>query len=727
MTVAGMAEEMGWSLEDFRKAFREVLNAGFVKYCPEAKFLCFPKFLFYNKPTSPNVVKSWEKLEYLLPECKLRDEYIQIVKGFLKDFGEAFLEAFREDVWKPSGNQEQEQEQEQDTLERETPPRDISSEISLGGVSSPGEPADDAQTVHSKSVEETSDTSLPHETEHIIDGGNGSGPPKFSPQALVELWNSIGCRPQVWELTEERRKKAATRLRKRPDPDWWRLLFEKVHELNRPWLTFDFLMRNDTNALKVLEGHYDHDFSSKASACVRNPPAQTHPPPLDWDEEDDPKQKQKTQSGINQLADPEAEQAVLGAVLLKPETLYDVAVLVSPDDFYWESHRLIYQAMLDMTMAGQAVDLVTITSWLREQNLLDKAGGVLFLHQLADHVGTTANAIYYARRISEKAMVRRIRDAALEIVHACEHPILSAKEFVDWAEALVLEKCMLSQAEVAHTLPELVNKEVGVLEEIYESKTPPGIPTGYLDLDKFMAWSPGDLIILAGRTSMGKTSLALNLALKAADAGTKVGLFSLEMSAAQLTRRLLAMAGKIDASRLNRVKLKGAEWSALYQARENLEQIPLWIDDSPSLSVMELRSRARRAKAKGELDFLIVDYLQLVRPLRRGRTREEEVAETCRGLKTLAGELQIPILALSQLSRKVEERPNKRPRLSDLRESGAIEQDADVVLFIYRNEKNGNGEAEIIIGKNRNGRTGTVKLAYLENFLRFENLEQEND
>ncbi|MBW1953828.1 MAG: replicative DNA helicase [Deltaproteobacteria bacterium] len=428
---------------------------------------------------------------------------------------------------------------------------------------------------------------------------------------------------------------------------------------------------------------------------------------------------------IDQIADPEAEQAVLGSVLLKPETLYDVAVLLSPEDFYWESHRLIYQAMLDMTMTGQAIDLVTVTSRLKDQNLLDKAGGALFLQQLADHVGTAANASYYARRVSEKAMVRRIRDAALEIVHAWEHPILSAKEFVDWAEALVLEKCISCQGGEIIPLPELVQKEVGVLEEIYESAKPPGIPTGYLDLDRFISWNPGDLAILAGRTSMGKTSLALNLALKAAAAGVKVGLFSLEMSAPQLTRRLLAMEGKIDASRLNRVKLKGAEWSALYQARENLEQMVFWIDDSPSLSVMELRSRARRAKAKGELDFLIVDYLQLVRPLRRGRTREEEVAETCRGLKTLAGELQIPILALSQLSRKVEERPNKRPRLSDLRESGAIEQDADVVLFIYRDEKKDNGEAEIIIGKNRNGRTGTVKLAYLENYLRFENLEQE--
>lgn len=293
---------------------------------------------------------------------------------------------------------------------------------------------------------------------------------------------------------------------------------------------------------------------------------------------------------------------------------------------------------------------------------------------LSEQVGTAANVIHYANRVRDKALIRNLRNVALQIASTCEQPCLSAKELLDWAEAQVYEKCRHPGAAGGpQAIETLVEREAEVLAEIHQTQKPPGLSTGYLDLDRFMSWGPGDLAVLAGRTSMGKTSLAL----KVAQTGSPVGFYSLEMSQEQVTRRLLAIQGRIDATRLNRVKLSAEEWVALYQAKNDLTALPLWIDGTPSLSVMEIRSGARRARAKGELDFLVVDYLQLVRPYRRGRTREEEVAETCRGLKSLAGELGIPVLAVAQLNRKLEERPNKRPKLSDLRECLPVEEWVD--------------------------------------------------
>jgi replicative DNA helicase len=402
---------------------------------------------------------------------------------------------------------------------------------------------------------------------------------------------------------------------------------------------------------------------------------------------------------------------------------------LQPQDFAWDRHRLIYQAMLDLAQGGQPIDVVTVTSRLKDLGLLDQVGGPVFLSCLSEQVGTASNVLHYARRVKDKTLVRSLRDAAMQIAATCEQPWVSARELLDWAEALVHEKCSLHLARGdRHVLGTLAEQETEVLAEIYASKRPPGIPTGYADLDRFVSWCPREFVILAGRTSMGKTNLALNLGLRAAAQGVWVGLVSLEMSKEQITRRLMAMHAGLDANRLNRVRLTGDEWAALYHAVDDLKNLPFWIDDSPALSVMEVRSLARRAQAKGELDLLIVDYLQLMRPHRRGRTREEEVAETSRGLKALAAELNIPVIAVAQLNRKLEERPDKRPRLSDLRESGALEQDADLVLFLYRDEvyrqnSPDAGTAEVIVAKNRNGRTGTVKLAYRDHCLRFDNLE----
>ena len=329
------------------------------------------------------------------------------------------------------------------------------------------------------------------------------------------------------------------------------------------------------------------------------------------------KQTTKALPKNDHLTDLEAEQSVLGAILLKPDALYDVAAVVQPETFYREDHRLIYQAMLDLAQSGQAVDLVTVTARLKDLDLLGRAGGPVFLADLSEHVGTAANVVHYANRVRDKALIRNLRDAALQIASTCEQPCLSAKELMDWAEARVYEKCRHPGAAGGPQAIEiLVHRETEVLAEIHQTKKPPGLSTGYLD--RFMSWGPGDLAVLAGRTSMGKTSLALNLALKVALAGSPVGFFSLEMSQEQITRRLLAINGKIDATRLNRVRLSAEEWVALYQAKDDLAGLPLWIDGTPSLSVMEIRSGARRVRAKGELDFLVVDYLQLVRPYRRG-------------------------------------------------------------------------------------------------------------
>lgn len=431
------------------------------------------------------------------------------------------------------------------------------------------------------------------------------------------------------------------------------------------------------------------------------------------------------------LVDPEAEQSVLGAILLKPDCIYDVLTELQPQDFVWENHRLIYQTMLDLCNSGQPIDMVIVTGRLKDMNLLDKAGGAVFLASLSEQVGTAANVQHYVRRVRDKALVRRLRKTALEIAATCEQPFVSAKELVDWAENLVHEKCWQPSVQgKSQALRELLDQEIKILEEIHETKKPPGLPTGYSGLDRFVSWCPRDLVVLAGRTSMGKTSLALNLALRAAKQGIKVGFVSLEMSKEQLTRRLLAMQSGVNAVRLNRVKLSVDEWMALYHAREELENLCFFIDDTPAQSILDIRSGARRVQVREGLELMFVDYLQLVRPYRKGRTREEEVAEISRGLKALAGELGIPVIAVSQLNRKLEERPDKRPKLSDLRESGALEQDADLVLFlyrddVYRDDSPDAGKAEVIIGKNRNGRTGTVKLAYQAECLRFENLEEE--
>lgn len=429
-------------------------------------------------------------------------------------------------------------------------------------------------------------------------------------------------------------------------------------------------------------------------------------------------------------SDAEAEQSVLGGILVRPEMLDRVATTVKPDDFYREAHGVIFQAMLDLQAKSEPVDIVTVTVLLRERGKLESVGGGVFLAGLSEEVGYATNAEFYAKKVREKAILRRLLDASQQIAGACLAPVENVAEFVDAAGQKIYEACQAVNPKEASALSDLVSQEADTLTKIHDEKALPGIKVGFRDLARYFAWGPSNLYILAGRPGMGKTALALNFALKVAKQGVGVGFISLEMSESQLTRRIMANMGRIDAERMNRGFMNGQEWASIYQVRNRVENTPLYIDDRPSQSISEIRARARRQYSEGKLGFMILDYLQLTKPIYRKRSREEEVAEVSRGLKALAKELNIPVLALSQLNRKVEDRPNKRPGLADLRESGAIEADADLVMFIYRDEKYrkdspDKGIAEVLIEKQRDGRTGMAKLTFLDDYLRFEDLAPE--
>lgn len=355
--------------------------------------------------------------------------------------------------------------------------------------------------------------------------------------------------------------------------------------------------------------------------------------------------------------------------------------------------------------------------------MLDRVGGPVFLANLSDQVGSPANVVHYAQRVRDKALLDKIRRLNLKVSSALRRPVLQANEFYDHYEAAVFNIGQeFGKSNSTSNLADLLKQET---EALSNGNASPGFPTNYLDLDQMFSWSPGDVVVLAGRASMGKTALALNLGLRTARNGAGVVMFSLEMSASQITRRLMAMAGGVKAERLREGKLSQSEWDQLLKADAELEQLKVIVDDTEAQSVLDIRSKSRRLKAAGKLDLIIIDYLQLVKPLRRGRNREEEVSEISRGLKALAKELKIPVLVLAQLNRNCEYRTTKRPVMADLRESGAIENDADLVLLLYRDEyydsnSPNKGLAEIEIAKNRNGRTGLVKLVYQEKYLRFD-------
>lgn len=425
----------------------------------------------------------------------------------------------------------------------------------------------------------------------------------------------------------------------------------------------------------------------------------------------------------------EAEQAVLGALLVNPECISRVVDVLEPDYFYRKSHQVIYASVLDLFDKNEPIDIVTVSQCLKDQGKLDGVGGRQYLTDLAMSVATTANVEFYAKSVSEKALLRNLIKAGTEIVATCYDEI-EADIAVDKAERLIFGISQRRNMQALVPIREIVNESFARIEKRYEQRDAlSGLSTGFYDLDEMTSgWQKSDLVIVAARPSMGKTAFTLNLAQHAAvECGVPVAVFSLEMSKEQLVQRLLCSEARIDANKLRTGFLQTNDWTALSVAMGRLGEAPLYIDDSPAISVLDIRAKCRRLKAEmKDLGLVIIDYIQLMQGRKQSDNRVQEVSEISRGLKTLSRELDVPVIALSQLSRAVEARQNKRPMLSDLRESGSIEQDADIVMFIYRDdyynpESERRGEAEIIIAKQRNGPVGTVELLYQASITRFLN------
>jgi replicative DNA helicase len=443
-----------------------------------------------------------------------------------------------------------------------------------------------------------------------------------------------------------------------------------------------------------------------------------------------------------------AEQSVLGAVFRDESAMSRVLeTRLDPDDFYRQNHGLIFQAMRDLYDRSEPIDLVTTSETLRQMSCLDKIGGPAFLSELSDAVATAANVAHYARIIREKSILRRLITTSAQITEQCYGAGTEVGNVLDEAESAIFAIRAGSDLKSVQPVKELLKETIGNIEALMtRSGGITGIPTGFKDLDDMTGgFQRSDLIILAGRPSMGKTAIALNLAIQTALPDERdqrlgdphaVAFFSLEMSTDQVLQRLLCAVGSLDLRDVRTGRIREQDFIHLTTAASKLYEAPLYVDDTPALSVLELRAKARRLKSQLErqghsLGLIIVDYLQLMRG--RGDSREQEISEISRSLKALAKELHVAVVALSQLNRRVEERPNKRPILADLRESGAIEQDADVIAFVYREEvyKPDNpelrGRAELIVGKQRNGPTGNVTLTFQHACARFRTSSNRDD
>jgi replicative DNA helicase len=426
----------------------------------------------------------------------------------------------------------------------------------------------------------------------------------------------------------------------------------------------------------------------------------------------------------------EAEQAVLASILLDNSTFSTCLEILKPEDFYKEAHGIIYAAMIDLTDKNEPVDLLTLSAILQQKNQLDKVGGSAYLALLVDQIATASHVASYAKLIREKSLVRRLISASSEIVNEC-YQTDDVGQLLDKAEHTVFALSEQRVREGFSPVKDLVKGSYKLIEQLYERKSHlTGLTTGFKDLDMMTSGlQPSDLIIVAGRPSMGKTAFVLNIASNAARiANAKVAVFSLEMAKDQLVMRMLTSEARIDSGRVKKGALEDQDWPKLLTAADHLAHMKVFIDDQPAQSTLEVRAKSRRlAKEQGGLDLIIVDYLQLMRSAKDVQSREQEISEISRSLKALAKELNCPVIALSQLNRSVEARTNKRPMMSDLRESGAIEQDADLIAFIYRDEvydpnSAEKGVAEIIIGKQRNGAIGTAKLAFIGAITKFEDL-----
>lgn len=426
----------------------------------------------------------------------------------------------------------------------------------------------------------------------------------------------------------------------------------------------------------------------------------------------------------------EAEQAFLGSLILQGDMLDEVGTKIQKNSFYFDKHEIIYQAILELAEEYRPVDLITLTNKLKEKSSLDKVGGSSYIAYLSTVVPTAANVVYYADIVEKNAILRELITTSTNIATKAFQGEAEVEYLLDESERMILDVAEKRQKEGFTEIKDALNVAIDNISKMAKSKGDvTGIPT-YRDLDKYLLGLHGsDMLIVAARPGMGKTSFCLNLALKAAKAGYPVALFSLEMSADQLVTRMLSSESMIDQQKLRSGNISIEEIERMIKTAGEISKLPIYIDDSPGISVMEIRGKTRRLKAKHGLGLIIIDYLQLMQSHKKSENRQQEVSEISRSLKALARELDVPLMALSQLSRAVEQTADKKPALSHLRESGSLEQDSDCVMFIHRpeyydEETEKKNIAEIIIAKHRHGPTGTVDLAFFAELTKFADLAQ---
>ncbi len=425
-----------------------------------------------------------------------------------------------------------------------------------------------------------------------------------------------------------------------------------------------------------------------------------------------------------------AEQATLGSILLEKDSILNCIEILHWEDFYKTAHQTIYQCALDLFEKNQVVDLITLTEELRKRKQLDEVGGATYLATLMSSVPTAANVSYYAKIVEEKAILRKLINHATQIVAMGYEEQEEAQVLLDKAENLIFDVSQQKIRNFFSPIKDLLTESFEKIEDLYHSGNfITGVPTGFVNLDELTTgFQPSELIIVAGRPSMGKTAFCMNIAQFAAmQHKIPVAVFSLEMSKSQIVQRMLCSEARIDTHALRRGTMPEEDWPKLSLAAGRLSTAPIFIDDTAGISPLEIKAKTRRLKAKHDLGLVLIDYLQLIQTGTKIENRQQEISQISRSLKGLARELNVPVVAVSQLSRAVEQRSDQRPRLSDLRESGALEQDADVVVFIYREEyykpkSSKKGIAEVLISKQRNGPTGTIELAFLKEYTRFENL-----
>ncbi|HDP37118.1 MAG TPA: replicative DNA helicase [Candidatus Atribacteria bacterium] len=425
-----------------------------------------------------------------------------------------------------------------------------------------------------------------------------------------------------------------------------------------------------------------------------------------------------------------AEQAALGSMLLQEEAILHGVDILRPEDFYKKSHQIIFRCILELFEKSKGVDLVTLTEELNRINLLEEVGGVTYLTNLINSVPTAANIEHYVKIIEEKSILRNLINNATKIISMGYEEKEDAKILLDKAEHLIFEVSERNLGQSFVPIKEILQDSFEKIENLYHrDEFITGVPSGFDEFDDLTTgFQPSELIVIAGRPGMGKTAFCMSIAQYiAVSKNIPVALFSLEMSKSQLVQRMLCSEARVDAHNLRKGRLAESDWPTLSMAAGRLASAPIFIDDTAGITCLEIKAKARRLKAQHNLGLVMIDYLQLISSSGRVENRQQEISEISRSLKGLARELNVPVIAVSQLSRAVEQRIERRPRLSDLRESGAIEQDADLVVFLYREEyykqkTDRKGIAEVIISKQRNGPTGQVDLAFIKEYAKFENL-----